>query len=183
MNLNDLIKKFEQNFGRMLSPIEIQQITDWMTVDGFEIEVLEYAPNECVLNNARTLKYFNSIMRRCANNGFKTIEAIQLHEANRNQRKQEPVGNVPVWSKEHPEHEKLEQIPVAENMELFECFKKWFFEKFNMNLMLKQYREFAELCKDSPELQFNPFQMCAWILKKPVSLIEDRFFTKNKKSL
>lgn len=176
MELSDLIKQFEENFGRLLSPIEIQQIIDWVTVDKFEIEVLEYALNECVLNNARTLKYFNSIMKRCADNGIKTLKAIQLHEANRNSKKQDRNGNIPEWSNEHSEHERKEKIPVAENMELYDCFKKWFAEDFNMQLTLEQYQKFAEICEKDPKRQFNPFQMCAWILNKPLETIVNRFF-------
>ena len=161
MELSDLIKQFEENFGRLLSPIEIQQITDWVTVDKFEPEAVYEILKMCVLNNGRT-----------------TLKAIQLHETNRDSKKQDRNGNIPEWSNEHSEHERKEKIPVAENMELYGCFKKWFAEDFNMQLTLQQYQKFAAICEKDPERQFNPFQMCAWTLNRPLETIVNRFFTK-----
>lgn len=178
MELSELIKRFEENFGRLLSPIEIQQITDWVTVDKFEPEAVYEILKMCVLNNGRTMQYFNATARSFANKGLTTLEAIQLHEVNRNRKKQDQNGNIPEWSNEHSEHEQKEKIPVAENMELYDCFKKWFAEGFNMQLTLGQYQKFAAICEKDPERQFNPFQMCAWILNKPLETIVNRFFTK-----
>ena len=117
MELSDLIKQFEENFGRLLSPIEIQQITDWVTVDKFEPEAVYEILKMCVLNNGRTMQYFNATARSFANKGLTTLKAIQLHETNRNSKKQDRNGNIPEWSNEHSEHERKEKIQDPENIE------------------------------------------------------------------
>lgn len=73
---------------------------------------------------------------------------------------------------------KIKYDEVESDEELFECYRSTFKIWFNMQLTRRQYVEFVEACQTNANLHLNPFSMCAYLLKKPVNVIVDRFFEK-----
>ena len=60
--ISQLYQTFETEFGRPLSPIEYETIQNWLTVDKYELELLQLALREAVLNQAYSLKYIDRIL-------------------------------------------------------------------------------------------------------------------------
>ena len=71
---------------------------------------------------------------------------------------------------------KIKYDEAKSDEELFECSRSTFKIWFNMQLTRRQYVEFVEACQANASLHLNPFGMCAYLLKKPVNMIVDRFF-------
>lgn len=72
--LYDLI---ERNFGRMLSPLEYEEISKWE-----DNELTRYAIKEAVLRRALNIKYINAIIRDCEAKGIKSIKDIKRPKTN-----------------------------------------------------------------------------------------------------
>lgn len=70
----DLISVFENEFGRPLSPIEVEQISQW-AAEGDPQLVLE-ALKRAVLRGKHNFKYINSILFEWRKNNLRTLEAI-----------------------------------------------------------------------------------------------------------
>ena len=69
---NDIYTKFEQEFGRTLSPLELEMINKWLS-DGNEPEFVEEALKEAVYNGAKSLKYIDKIIHNWRSKGYKTV--------------------------------------------------------------------------------------------------------------
>lgn len=59
---SQLFQTFEQEFGRPLSPIELETIQLWLDEDNYAVELIELALREAVLNQAYSLKYIDRIL-------------------------------------------------------------------------------------------------------------------------
>lgn len=70
----DLISVFENEFGRPLSPMEVEQINQW-AAEGDPQLVLE-ALKRAVLRGKHNFKYINSILFEWRKNNLRTLEAI-----------------------------------------------------------------------------------------------------------
>ncbi|WP_028273092.1 DnaD domain-containing protein [Atopococcus tabaci] len=57
-----LFRTFEEEFGRPLSPIELQTIGMWLDEDKYPLELIEMALREAVLNQVYSLKYVDRIL-------------------------------------------------------------------------------------------------------------------------
>lgn len=73
---------------------------------------------------------------------------------------------------------KIKYDKVESDEKLFECYRSTFKIWFNMQLTRRQYVEFVEASQANANLHLNPFSMCAFLLKRPVEVIVDRFFEK-----
>ncbi|MFU1892569.1 DnaD domain-containing protein, partial [Enterococcus faecium] len=62
----------EQNFGRPLSPIEMEMIKQWQTEDSYPDDLIQLALKEAVLNQAFSLKYMDRILLSWERKGIKT---------------------------------------------------------------------------------------------------------------
>lgn len=62
----------EQNFGRALSPIEMEMIKQWQTEDSYPDDLIQLALKEAVLNQAFSLKYMDRILLSWERKGIKT---------------------------------------------------------------------------------------------------------------
>lgn len=81
-----LCKIFEQNFGRLLSPIEGEEINKM--ADEHSQELAEHALKVAILNNARSIKYIQTILNGWHAKGFTTVFEVQAYEERREQLKQ-----------------------------------------------------------------------------------------------
>lgn len=73
----ELFKKIEVEFGRPLSPIEQEQIHQWIEDDHYSIELIDLALREAVLNQAYSLKYMDRILISWEKSNIKTAEQLQ----------------------------------------------------------------------------------------------------------
>ena len=58
---------------------------------------------------------------------------------------------------------------------LFREFERYMKGYFNMQITKRQFLDFVDLCENK-KFFLNPFQMCAWLLNKPVEVIVDRWY-------
>jgi DNA replication protein len=65
---------FEMEFGRPLSPIEIERISRW--VDNYKPELIQEALSRAVLMGKRNFRYIDTILLDWSKNNLNSIEAI-----------------------------------------------------------------------------------------------------------
>ena len=70
----DLFSLIEEEFGRTLSSMEYEIINNW--VKTFDSEMIKEALREAVYNNAKSLKYIESILYAWKDKGYKSIDDI-----------------------------------------------------------------------------------------------------------
>ena len=75
--LNYLSRKVEVEFGRYLSPIEREEIAQWLSVDHYTPEVIELALREAVLSQAYSLKYIDRVVLNWQRHNLKTVDEIE----------------------------------------------------------------------------------------------------------
>lgn len=75
--LNYLSRKVEVEFGRYLSPIEREEIAQWLSVDHYTPEVIELALREAVLSQAYSLKYIDRVLLNWQRHNLKNVDEIE----------------------------------------------------------------------------------------------------------
>ena len=75
--LNYLSRKVEVEFGRYLSPIEREEIEQWLSVDHYGPEIIELALREAVLSQAYSLKYIDRVLLNWQRHNLKTPEEVE----------------------------------------------------------------------------------------------------------
>lgn len=78
-----VFNQIEQEFGRPLSPIELQTIGDWLDQDHYRPELIQLALKESVLNQVYSLKYMDRILLSWEKKNLKT--AVQVQRARERQ--------------------------------------------------------------------------------------------------
>ena len=73
---NSIFSIFESEMGRMLSPMEIEKIKEWITSDNSQ-ELIICALKEAVLNGVNNLNYIDSILNNWKKKGYKSKEDIK----------------------------------------------------------------------------------------------------------
>ena len=71
---NNIYELVENNFGRILSPMEIEQINYWL--EEYEPELLKHAIKIAVLNNAKNFNYVRGILNNWKSKGIKTLNEV-----------------------------------------------------------------------------------------------------------
>lgn len=89
---------------------QFQQLTEYVTLDGMELDVVIRAITEAADNGKRNFKYILAILRNWKQNGIKTIAQVEERERQRIEQKassfqngksaQPRQTNVPTWSTE-----------------------------------------------------------------------------------
>ena len=77
-NTTTIYEYVEQNFGRPLSPIEIQKIESWLLSN--DPSIIRYAVEKATLNNKRTFNYVNGILKNWKTAGYNSIQEIKDNE-------------------------------------------------------------------------------------------------------
>lgn len=92
-NSNDNVKiddsifnVFEEELGRLLSPMEIEQIKEWVVTYKNE-ELIKTALKEAVLNGVSNLRYIDTILNEWNKKGYKTREDILKDKDNYRKKK------------------------------------------------------------------------------------------------
>ncbi|KXG43602.1 DnaD domain protein [Tepidibacillus infernus] len=76
---NNLFKVFEQEFGRPLSPMEVELISAWLDQDHYSNEIILYALKEAVFSNKLNFRYIDKILFEWQKKNLKTVEQIKEH--------------------------------------------------------------------------------------------------------
>ncbi|MHA8111104.1 DnaD domain-containing protein [Lactobacillaceae bacterium Melli_B4] len=67
----------EREFGRALSPIELETISQWLDTDHYQPEMIELALRESVLNQVYNLKYIDRILLNWDKKNIKTPNDVE----------------------------------------------------------------------------------------------------------
>lgn len=86
-----IFNQIETEFGRPLSPIELEMISQWLDEDHYQIGVIRLALKEAVLNQVYNLKYMDRILLNWQKKHLTTPEQVQ-HEREQRQLKQTSTG-------------------------------------------------------------------------------------------
>ncbi|MGB6178367.1 DnaD domain protein [Carnobacterium sp.] len=81
----DLFQRFESEFGRSLSPIEIQTIGMWLDDDKYSTELIEMALREAVLSQVYNLKYVDRILLNWERKNIRSKAQVEKEAQNRRQ--------------------------------------------------------------------------------------------------
>ena len=73
MELKELINNFEANFGRMLSPFELEDIQKLVKEDGYPVELINEALKISVRNGKLFLNYVVGILVRMRSQGITNV--------------------------------------------------------------------------------------------------------------
>jgi DNA replication protein len=85
-----LIKSFEEEFGRPLSPMEVEQIRLW--VRETDCPLILDALRRAVLIGKHNFKYIDSILLKWKKNNLKNLEAVDAYDRNYLDQKQKKNG-------------------------------------------------------------------------------------------
>ena len=77
-----LFSSLEKEFGRTLSPIEMETVSQWLDLDHYSPELINLALKEAVLNQVYNLKYMDRILMNWEKKNLKT--AAQVENAKKN---------------------------------------------------------------------------------------------------
>lgn len=80
----NIYEYIESNFGRTLSPLEYEQVSNWE-----DNELTRYAIKQSVLNGKCNIKYINSILNNYKRNSITTVQQAQEEEQQFKIRKEE----------------------------------------------------------------------------------------------
>lgn len=75
-NSNDIYSIFEKEFGRVLSPTEVEIVNKW-TESSISEEMIKEALKEAVLNGVHNMRYIDSILFSWTKKGYKKVEDIK----------------------------------------------------------------------------------------------------------
>ena len=91
----EIYRKFEQEFGRPLTPLESEQIISWY--DDHPLEIIAEALKQAVVYGRVNLKYIDSILECWKKNNIRTVREIAEYQEEFNNRKSrgDPKGNPP----------------------------------------------------------------------------------------
>ncbi|HSI68522.1 MAG TPA: DnaD domain-containing protein [Planococcus sp. (in: firmicutes)] len=75
----EVFQLFEQEFGRFLSPMEIETISMWMDQDGHTPDVIRMALKEAVISQKISLRYVDRILFEWKKKNIKTSSQVTKH--------------------------------------------------------------------------------------------------------
>lgn len=84
--------KIEAEFGRTMSPMEMQIINDWLDRHHYPAEIIDLALRQAVMNSALSLQYMDRILRNWQRQGLKSARDVQEHERQFEERKSQRQG-------------------------------------------------------------------------------------------
>lgn len=85
LSIKQLYQSFEKEFGRPLSPMELEMIGQWLEVDHYAIELILLALREAILNQVYSLKYIDRILLSWERKHVTTKEQVAKEQQRRKQ--------------------------------------------------------------------------------------------------
>ena len=111
-------KTYQSKIG-VIDGGQFQQLAEYVTEDGMEIDVVLKAISEAADNGKRNFKYINAILRNWKQDGIKTLVQVEERERQRIERKANSSANnspqpanVPKWS--NPDYKETEMTAEEE---------------------------------------------------------------------
>ncbi|MFA9556188.1 DnaD domain protein [Evansella sp. AB-rgal1] len=74
-----LFRRFEEEFSRPITPMEMEMISMWLDDDGHIPEMIEAALREAVVSSKLNFRYIDRILYDWKRNGIKTIQKAREH--------------------------------------------------------------------------------------------------------
>ncbi|MCH5461441.1 DnaD domain protein [Lactobacillus sp. LC28-10] len=102
-----IFNQIETEFGRPLSPIELEMISQWLDKDHYQVGVIRLALKEAVLNQVYNLKYMDRILLSWQKKHLTTPEQVQQEREHR-QQNQAPTST----NKSLKKQNNLPDIPI-----------------------------------------------------------------------
>lgn len=84
-----IIEIFENEFARLLSPMEIETVESW--TKSFQNEMIVYALSIAVRNNKKTLGYIEGILKNWKTCSYKTLEEVKQNEIKKEEQENEEI--------------------------------------------------------------------------------------------
>lgn len=78
-----VFQSIEQEFGRTLSPIEMESISQWLDIDHYSPELIQLALKEAVLSQVYNLNYMDRIISTWYKRNLKTPQQVEAAKKNR----------------------------------------------------------------------------------------------------
>lgn len=78
----ELFRIFEDEFGRIFTPLEYETISKWLDEDGHTPDVIRQALVEAVLAEKKSLKYIDRILFEWKKKNLKTVQDVRKHSEN-----------------------------------------------------------------------------------------------------
>ncbi|MBD5429374.1 DnaD domain protein [Lactobacillus sp.] len=75
--IQTLVRQFEIEFGRLLSPIERQEIAAWINIDHYQPEVIKIALREAILAQVYNFKYIDRILLNWQRHNLTTPDQVK----------------------------------------------------------------------------------------------------------
>lgn len=75
--VQSVIRQFEIEFGRLLSPIERQEVGAWITEDHYEPEIIKLALREAILAQVYNFKYVDRILLNWQRHSLTTVDQVK----------------------------------------------------------------------------------------------------------
>lgn len=75
--IQQLIRQFEIEFGRLLSPIERQEVAAWINVDHYDPELVKMALREAILAQVYNFKYVDRILLNWQRHSLKSPDQVK----------------------------------------------------------------------------------------------------------
>lgn len=75
----NLFVQFEQEFGRPLTPMEVETINGWLDQDRYADELIRFALKESVFAGKLHFRYIDRILLEWSRNRVTTVEEARLH--------------------------------------------------------------------------------------------------------
>lgn len=88
-----VFNQIETEFGRPLSPLEMESITQWLDQDHYRPELIQLALKEAVLSQAYSLKYMDRILLSWERKNLKTAVQVQREKERQEPRRAANTGN------------------------------------------------------------------------------------------
>ncbi|GAX07856.1 DNA replication protein DnaD [Secundilactobacillus silagincola] len=106
-----IFNQIETEFGRPLSPIELEMISQWLDKDHYQVGIIRLALKEAVLNQVYNLKYMDRILLSWQKKHLTTPEQVQqerehrqqnqgatsVNQANNGTKKQKNLPHIPMF--------------------------------------------------------------------------------------
>ena len=84
-----IIETFENEFARLLSPMEIEKVESW--TKSFQNEMIVYALSIAVRNNKKTFGYIEGILKNWKSCNYKTLEEVKQNEIKKEEQENEEI--------------------------------------------------------------------------------------------
>lgn len=105
----EIFTLFEQEFGRLLSPMECETITMWLDDDGHAVQIIKAALKEAVLAQKLSLRYIDRILFEWKKKRVRTLNDVEKQTRSFRTSMMRPVQNQETVVKKVPFYNWLEE--------------------------------------------------------------------------